>query len=65
MRGFDYLAGKEIDLRSKEWRERLQSLVKRGGFRRAENGETFGHNERGRIKFEVYDNVQLKNEVKT
>jgi hypothetical protein len=41
--GFDYRIQKPLKLTRKQWREQLAAVVKIGGKRRVENGETFGH----------------------
>jgi len=57
--GFDYVTGQAISLLTTEWRARLRLLILKGGFRRVEFGETFGHRKGGLIEFEVYGTVQL------
>lgn len=52
--GYCYASGKAMSLTRAEWRERLRSVLKLGGFRRAEHGETFAHDSKGIIVFEVY-----------
>jgi hypothetical protein len=57
--GFDYRLQKQVEHSRKEWREELHKVVSHGGRRRHEHGETFGHNAKGLIEFEIYDNVSL------
>lgn len=58
--GFDYRLQKEVERSSREWREELVKLVKTGGRRRHEHGETFGHERNSLIAFEIYGNVQVQ-----
>ena len=55
--GFDYQAQRPVSLPRKEWVERLAAVIKGGGRRRVENGETFGHSKDGRIAFECYSTL--------
>jgi len=57
--GFDYRTGRPVEAPISEWREHLRHLIEKGGFRRVEFGETFGHGKHGRIEFEVYGRVNL------
>jgi hypothetical protein len=41
------------------WKQRLAEVIRDGGFRRVEHGETFGHDKNGRIRFEVYATVPV------
>lgn len=52
--GFDYRTQKPAQRTRAEWREDLRAVIKAGGQRRAENGETFAHGKDGLIVFEVY-----------
>ncbi len=54
IQGFDYQAQRPVSLPRKEWMERLAAVIKGGGRRRVESGETFGHNKSGHIVFECY-----------
>ena len=54
IKGYCYASGKAMELTRAEWRARLQEVLKLGGFRRAEGGETFAHDSKGIIVFEVY-----------
>lgn len=56
--GFDYRVEREVERTTAEWRAELLEIVKSGGFRRQENGETFAHGKDGRIVFEVYGSVR-------
>lgn len=55
--GFDYRLGKPIDRSRAEWLQEFARLLKAGGRRRIENGETFFHGPDGRIAIEVYENL--------
>ena len=57
--GFDYKFGKPLSHTMPEWRVRLRDVVKAGGFRRVENGETFAHGKDGLLLFEVYARVNV------
>lgn len=57
--GFDYRMQKQVEHSRAEWRDELTKTVHRGGFRRHEHGETFGHDAKGLIEFEVYANISL------
>jgi hypothetical protein len=57
VKGFCYITGQELDLAPAYWRVRIEELLERGGRRRIEHGETFGHDRAGRIVFEVYGRV--------
>lgn len=59
LHGFDYRLQKQVERSRNEWREELRREVSAGGRRRVEDGETFGHNSRGLIDFEIYGNVNL------
>jgi hypothetical protein len=52
--GFDYQAQKPLSLPRKECRERLASVIKGGGFRRVDAGETFAHAKGGKLAIEFY-----------
>lgn len=58
--GFDYRLGERVSLPLLEWRANTASALEQGGFRRAENGETFVHDKAGRILFEVYTIVPVR-----
>ena len=58
IKGFDYVANRPAELTLVQWRERLSKLIEKGGFRRVEAGETFGHNKAGIIEFEIYATVR-------
>ena len=64
LKGWDYRQDKAVERTTKEWKQDLADVIKRGGFRRIENGETFAHipfsgrklpNEG--IQFEIYGRV--------
>lgn len=59
LQGFDYRLRKQVERSRQEWREELQKTVAHGGFRRVDHGETFGHDAKGLIEFEIYENVSL------
>lgn len=54
MKGFDYRSDTKPELTINEWREELRRVILNGGWRRHEKGETFAHDNNGRIVFEVY-----------
>lgn len=54
IKGFDYRCGREVEHERAEWRRQMYAVVGAGGFRRAEQGETFAHNAKGELLFEVY-----------
>ena len=60
VKGFDYVRQRAVDYSRKEWIQQLAALKARGGFRRHEKGETFGHGPDGLIQFEVYANIPEK-----
>lgn len=57
--GFDYRLNKQVTRSRVEWRAELQKVIKAGGRRRIEHGETFGHEKGSLIAFEIYANVSL------
>lgn len=57
MRGFNYVTQAEFDLPVAQLREEMKAIIKSGGFRRVENGETFVHGSDGAIVWEAYGNV--------
>lgn len=57
--GFDYRVRREVERSRSEWRDELRGVISRGGRRRFESGETFGHAKGGLIEFEIYDNVNI------
>ena len=52
--GFDYRLAQSVERTTPEWGEELRTVLKNGGRRRHEEGETFAHGPDGRIVFEVY-----------
>ena len=52
--GFDYRTQKPVQLPRAQWKELLKQVVKAGGRRRVEDGETFAHGKDARIQFECY-----------
>jgi hypothetical protein len=42
IKGWDYRIDKAVERTTKEWKQELADVIKRGGFRRFDNGETFG-----------------------
>ena len=56
--GFDYKINRPVERPLKEWREQLTQLQAKGGFRRVDGGETFGHDQKGIIAFEIYATVR-------
>lgn len=54
VKGFDYRLGREVEHERAEWRRQMAAVVGAGGFRRAEFRETFAHNAKGELLFEVY-----------
>lgn len=57
MKGFDYTVPQELDQPPAAWRERINQVIADGGHRRVEHGETFAHDKRGALLFEVYGNI--------
>lgn len=60
--GFDYRKGKPMARTRPEWRDELLAVIKAGGFRRVENGETFAHDKNGTLLFEAYANIHMKSQ---
>lgn len=58
--GFDYKTGKATAETLSEWRSRMAPILKDGGKRRVEKGETFVHDRNGVMVFEVYANIAPK-----
>lgn len=58
LKGFDYRDYAPKELSRREWREEIQHVVRAGGHRRCEGGETFAHDHKGLLVFEVYANIQ-------
>lgn len=52
--GFDYRLQQKVAHSRQEWAALLSSVA----FRRVEKGETFAHDSRGTLLFEVYANIQ-------
>lgn len=52
--GFDYRTQKKEAYSRQEWASELMKAPRR----RVEKGETFAHDERGTLLFEVYANIQ-------
>jgi hypothetical protein len=57
MKGHCYITHKDVDEIKAYWVQRLKEIIRNGGFRRVEGGETFLHGPDGRIKAEVYANI--------
>lgn len=62
IKGFDYTSQQTIAHTRKDWAILFEQVVQAGGKRRAEHGETFAHDEHGRLLFEVYANIHLDEE---
>jgi hypothetical protein len=54
IKGFDYRVHSERELSAREWRDELEIIMRAGGRRRVENGETFAHAKGGGLVFECY-----------
>jgi len=62
LEGFDYREQRIVHRTRAEWRAALLDVVKRGGYRRCEHGETFAHGADGRVVFEVYAYIPAQGE---
>lgn len=58
MEGFDYRTQKPMSRPVADWCADLSKVITDGGWRRVEHGETFAHEEGGKMLFEVYGNVK-------
>lgn len=58
VQGFDYRTQQACTRPAGEWSADLARVIAAGGRRRVEHGETFAHDARGLIVFEVYGNVR-------
>lgn len=57
--GFDYCAKIGGTRTMADWQEHMRKALEAGGYRRVENGETFVHDAKGKLLFEIYSNVRL------
>lgn len=57
IQGFDYVTMTKLSHERARWAELLDATVAAGGRRRVEKGETFAHDARGHLLFEVYANI--------
>lgn len=55
--GWDYRTHTVVRKTRQEWQATIAELVKAGGRRRVEHGETFVHNPQGRIAVEIYARI--------
>lgn len=55
--GFDYRVQQPSKRPTQEWKAHLREVIEAGGRRRVENGETFAHDAKGVIVFEIYGRV--------
>lgn len=63
IQGFDYVTMTKLAHPRERWRELLDNVISNGGRRRVEKGETFAHDARGQLLFEVYANIPAKEVV--
>ena len=57
IKGYDYRDYAPKEFTRREWREEIQHVIKAGGYRRCEGGETFIHDNRGFLVLEIYANI--------
>lgn len=57
--GFDYDTQTALRLTRKEWREKIQACLKKGGRREVVEGETFIYGPSGFLLYEVYENLKV------
>jgi hypothetical protein len=61
LKGFDYkTTNKPCQYTLAEWQDILAKVLKAGGRRRAEFGETFLHGPDGILQYEIYATIRLK-----
>lgn len=62
IKGFDYTTQQAVARSRKDWAILFEQVIQAGGRRRVDHGETFAHDESGRLLFEVYANIQMDEE---
>jgi hypothetical protein len=63
IQGFDYRTQQVRSLPASEWRDELQAVIRKGGRRRVEAGETFATIPGLGIQFEVYANINVGSSI--
>jgi hypothetical protein len=59
IKGFDYTSQQKVTQSRKDWVLLFEKALQAGGRRRVDHGETFAHDEHGRLLFEAYANIQV------
>ena len=55
--GFDYVTHIPVQYTRAEWRQKLKDGIAKGGRRRVDHNETFLHDAKGLLVFEIYSTI--------